>query len=423
MFEVTYKLSSDEKLALSFFDQPDSVNQESTAAARIDSGNAEINDDFYYDHVLLLTPSVNNFKSVDMTVEKLLEFFDSGRNIYIGLDETTKSFGRDLLKEFGAELFPQKSRVLGGNKKNVNISGSVKENEVAFSSNLFTPIRKNIVDFEGPAVVKGTGMKVDTNNELVFPILQGENETHATSPSSGKKKKEGTFKVKGNNITLVAGYQSRHNQRVVMSGSVDMCSDAFIATTAAKANDHDSSSNYQLCMNILLWTFQQKSVLKIQNFDHSLVDKSLAERGLQKEQEYKLKDEIQVSFDILEKVNGKWVPFRSKDVQIQFIMLNPYVTETLQNVEGSKYTTQFHVPDHNGVYKFMVDYNKHGYTHLHLEKIAPVRVLNHDEFPRFSPSAYPYYIAVLAVVAGFVVFTVSFIMTEDSVQKSKVKQD
>ena len=137
-----------------------------------------------------------------------------------------------------------------------------------------------------------------------------------------------------------------------------------------------------------------------------------------------MKDEIQVSFDILEKVNGKWVPFRNSDVKLQFIMLNPYVTKKMKNAEEGKYTTQFHVPDHNGVYKFKVDFNKHGYSRVFLEKIAPVRVFNHDEFPKYVPSSYPYYGVVLAVIAAFVLFSISFAAAEDvKVKPKKEKAD
>lgn len=172
-----------------------------------------------------------------------------------------------------------------------------------------------------------------------------------------------------------------------------------------------------------MWNFNQKSVLKLENFKHSLVDKSLVERGLQKNQEYKLKDEIQVSVDVYEKVNGLWVPFKVNDIELQFIMLDPYVRVILENKVDSQYTTKFNVPDHNGVYKFMIDYNKHGYTHLHFEEIAPVRVLNHDEFPRFVPSAYPYHGAVLLVILGFLAFSIKFVTLSDGKEKEKVKKD
>ena len=70
---------------------------------------AKEQNEFAYDHIMILAPSINNFKSPDMTIETLLKFFDNGGNIYIALDSTSKEMGRTLVKEFGAELFPAKS--------------------------------------------------------------------------------------------------------------------------------------------------------------------------------------------------------------------------------------------------------------------------------------------------------------------------
>lgn len=355
-------------------------------------------------------------------MNELLEFFDSGRNIFIGLDENTKSFGREFLKEFGAELFPQKSRVHGGDKKEAKIPANVKPDEVAWSDNVNKDVKKTIADLDTPVAFRGTGMKLKKKNAYVFPILQGVNEMYADNVDKKSSKKAKALDTAGPEITLVAGYQSRYNQRVVMSGSVDMCSDDFITATN-KGKDHTASPNYSFCINLLKWNFQLKSVLKFEDFTHSLVDKSLVINGLQKDQEYKLKDEIQASLNIYEKVDGVWVPYRANDVEIQFIMLNPWVTRPLENHAGSLYTTQFHVPDHNGVYKFKLDYNKPGLTRLFYEEIAPVRVLNHDEFPKYLPSGYPYYAAVISVVVATVLFIFAFATADTTKIMKKVKQE
>lgn len=245
-FDVIFKLATDEKLELQRFDnvEPTSFLDHSRLARNEDAPHyndilGRKNDKYYYDNVMFLTPSVNSFRSKDITYERLLDFFDSGRNIYIGLDETAKSFGRDLLKEFGAELFPQKYFVSGGSQTGVQLSQQMTKMELCYSKHLFEPIRKTIVDVTSNVVFKGTGMKIDTTNEFVFPILQGESTTKVDNPNAAK-----AFKVKGSDVTLIAGYQSRYNQRVVMSGSVELCSNEFIKATSN--GDSTSSSNYQL---------------------------------------------------------------------------------------------------------------------------------------------------------------------------------
>lgn len=398
MFDVTYKLSSDDKIELQYFDaiEPTAYLDHSRLARPEDAPQYDdiigrTNDDFYYDHIMMLAPSVSSFRSSDISSDRLLQFFDSGRNIFIGLDESSKSFGRELLKEFGAELFPSKMVVYGGDKGNTKVSDKLEAQGVSYSSNVFASVKKTVANVSSQVVYQGTGIALDTSNEHVFPILKGDDSMYAVNPDANKKGKTGSFKVAGADIALVAGYQSRYNQRVVMAGSVKMCSDDFISATLKSAGNYESSANFELCLSLIKWNFQQKSVVKIENFSHSLVDKSLVDSGRQQLQEYKLKDEIEVSCDIYEKVNGKWVPFSANDVQLEFIMLDPYVRVTMENNSGSKYTTKFNVPDHNGVYKFSLDYNRYGLTRLLYTEIAPVRVLNHDEFPTFLPSAYPYY--------------------------------
>jgi oligosaccharyltransferase complex subunit beta len=304
----------------------------------------------------------------------------------------------------------------------------LNEHNLAWSNNLFEPIRHNIVDFSNPVAYKGTGMKLDSENSYVFPILSGDEHVYATNPNFNKKDKtSSSFKVVGEEITLVAGYQSRYNQRAVISGSLDLCTDDLISVGAPKNSDFSESSNWILCKNILDWNFQQKSVLKAENMHHQLIDKSLYESGHQNSQEYKLKDYIHLELDIYEKVNGEWVPFKTNDIQFEFIMLNPYWRVFLSNTQDSKYEIDFRAPDWNGVYKFLVDYNRFGYTRLYLEDTSPVRVYRHDEFPRYIPSAFPYYLSVFTTLIGTVVFTVLFLHVDNTsvkvVKGGKVKKE
>jgi oligosaccharyltransferase complex subunit beta len=69
------------------------------------------------------------------------------------------------------------------------------------------------------------------------------------------------------------------------------------------------------------------------------------------------------SIEIEEYSNGKWGPFQGNDVQLEFVRLDPFVRKTMTNKNGrleAKYT----IPDVYGIFKFVVDYNRVGYTHL-----------------------------------------------------------
>lgn len=68
--------------------------------------------------------------------------------------------------------------------------------------------------------------------------------------------------------------------------------------------------------------------------------------------------------EIEELKNGQWVPFTANDVQVEFVRIDPFVRQTMKQTNG-RYRAEFKIPDVYGVYKFVVDYNRIGYTHLY----------------------------------------------------------
>lgn len=119
--------------------------------------------------------------------------------------------------------------------------------------------------------------------------------------------------VSGNQLTIVAGYQTQYNLRIVISGSIKMCSNsAFMATRDAETGDIRSSSNYVLCTEMVEWNLQEKGVLKVSNVKHNKVGEKWD--GASPEN-YKREVDIEYFIDIHEKKNGKWVPYVANDVQ------------------------------------------------------------------------------------------------------------
>ena len=56
--------------------------------------------------------------------------------------------------------------------------------------------------------------------------------------------------------------------------------------------------------------------------------------------------------DLVEWNGTIWLPFKSDNVQVEFVMLNPYVRMSLRHDNQGHYSTQFRIPDHVGVYHF-----------------------------------------------------------------------
>lgn len=97
-----------------------------------------------------------------------------------------------------------------------------------------------------------------------------------------------------------------------------------------------------------------------------------------------------------------------------------------------------------GVFQFKVDYNRLGYTHLYSStQVSPlpacpwrpgparpgpgtaalrwqvsVRPLQHTQYERFIPSAYPYYASAFSMMLGLFIFSVVFLH-----MKEKEKSD
>ena len=49
---------------------------------------------------------------------------------------------------------------------------------------------------------------------------------------------------------------------------------------------------------------------------------------------YTIKDEAVYTIVVKELVNGKWVPFDGKDMQMEFVRIDPFVRVTMENKAG-----------------------------------------------------------------------------------------
>ena len=96
----------------------------------------------------------------------------------------------------------------------------------------------------------------------------------------------------------------------------------------------------------------------------------------------------------------------------------PLLVMGLGSSPGGKYSVQFKLPDVYGVFQFKVDYNRLGYTHLYSSTQVSVRPLQHTQYERFIPSAYPYYASAFSMMLGLFIFSVVFLH-----MKEKEKSD
>lgn len=244
-------------------------------------------------------------------------------------------------------------------------------------------------------------MTIDAENPLLMEVLTASSYSYTYNPS--EKITEYPHSV-GKGTLLISALQARNNARVVFVGSLDFFSNDFFGSSvqrnAPNSKRFDRSGNQDLATSLSQWVFKEKGVIRATKIDHHKVGETKPPVA------YTIKEDIVYSIKIDEMVNGKWVPFQAKDVQLEFIRLDPFVRATMTNSNGN-FNIKFKIPDVYGIFKFVVDYNRVGYTHLFSSTQVSVRPLEHTQYERFIPAAFPYYASAFSMMLA--VFLFSFI--------------
>ena len=134
---------------------------------------------------------------------------------------------------------------------------------------------------------------------------------------------------------------------------------------------------------------------------------------------YTIMDDLEYSIKIEIFESGKWLPYKSDDVQFEFVRIDPFVRQTMQPHADGTYVARFKVPDVYGVYKMEVDYQKDGLTYLFSSTQVSVRPLRHNEYERFIYSAYPYYLSAFLMMAYLYVFSFVYLYQQKEKRNNK----
>ena len=373
--------------------------------------------EYIYENIIFFAPTYVDAKKNDITIEKLLKFIDDGHDLMIFGSSDSGKFIRNLVNEFGADfddfdsevkdsVYLHSSSDSGLNKQLLNLY----DDEIIISKNVIgiNPIFKSP---KGYILYKGIGMDLDPQNKYIFPILSGDKNSYSVSKDTGE-----VFS-NGEHIKLVTGYQARNNRRVVVLGSTEICSDKFYYLSM---NDDNKSlldsPNAVFCQDILNWNFQRTGVLKFTNVKHNNNEgKSL--------ETYRIKDYLEYYIDILEYdyTTDTWKNYDADDIQLSFLMMNPYYINQMKRLYGKPtYYAKFRAPEKHGVFKFIVDYHRTGYSYIFSSTKVPLRPFYHNEYPRFIPCAYPYYTSVFVILGSFILFSILFLYGKEKV---KVKNE
>lgn len=247
--------------------------------------------------------------------------------------------------------------------------------------------------------------------------------------------------------------------RVVWCGSIAAFSNELIDLKSVKSRDgitYSGTSNLQVLTTLISWLTQQHGVLRVESTSHERVKQH--ENDLREQYEerqmtdgengeikhvqrmYRIMDTVTYHIDISQHTPSGWTPAPTDlDLQVSLVMLDPYITTNLtstgapQSVIASslnttlstttpiftRYSSTFRLPDKHGVYTFVVDWKRHGWSYIHTRDTAPVRPFNHDEHPRGLHSAWPYVTGAFTTIVAFLLFVVIWVCSSDEGMEGK----
>lgn len=358
-----------------------------------------------YDNAILFSPKTEDFGG-DFDTEHMMKFIDSGKNALIITDTDPTETNREIANECGVDFDPKGSMIIdhvthdkaNDDGTHTKVIGSID------------PKASSIVgSIDAPVVFSGLGHTLNEDTELAFKILTGSPTSYSDKLS---KKIESQPRSTGKESLLVSGIQARNNARLVFAASKDLFSNKFFYSPvecSKTGKKYESPGNEAFVNELTKWNFQEKGLLRAVNFTHKSVGAAESEPST-----YRIKDDISVSV-VLQEYDSKtdaWQPFVADDVQLEFVMLDPYIRTYMKHVGEGEYTSKFKAPDVFGIYKFVIDYQRVGYSSINLEHKVGLRPYRHSEFDRFLTVAYPYYASAFSMMAGFFVFGLYFLYGE-----------
>lgn len=336
-------------------------------------------DDWLYDKLVILGGKTKLGSGVKSSL--ITEFFDSGHDVFLALDEAPTTQLRELAIALGVDVNPAGNVVIDHfnfDPEHGDGHTAVLTSALAALPAVFSPSAK------GPILFKGVGLSVAPESEVAFHAVTASPTAYAGTP--GKPVPASRVPLAGQSVGLVTLVQGRNNARAGVVGSVAMLSNDFYAAAAGNA---------QVAADILKWALSQKGVLRASPIRHRIIGGEVSPPL------YRINDDVEVAVDINECGESGCKGYKADDVQIEFVMLDPYIRSTLVPQGNGTFTATVKIPDSYGVFKWVIDYRRLGYSWINDVVTVSVRPFRHYEYERFIVQAYPYYASAASMMAGF----------------------
>jgi len=367
--------------------------------------------EYLYKNLVLFAPGVEEFGG-SLSVETIVKFVDDGGNLILAGSSETTDIIRELATEVGVEMDEEKSAAIDHLNYDVTLDDGQHTLVAAPTAGLIkSPL---MVGAAGPAPIlyRGTGLILDSDNPLILPVLRAPSTAYSHNPLVPVTEYP---HATGENVVLLAALQARNNARVLISGSLDFFSDAFLtaAVKTPQGAEFSLSGNLALLSQVTKWTLKEAGVIRVTEVKHHKV-------GETETSEYTIKDDLEYNIVVEELVEGVWKPFQAQDLQMEFVRIDPFVRATLKPSPSGRFSVVFKVPDVYGVYQFKVSYNRIGYTRLVHTTQVPVRPFLHTQYERFIWCASPYYTSAFSMMGGLFLFSIVFLHHKEATPRPKV---
>ncbi|KAF9973264.1 hypothetical protein BGZ73_003490 [Actinomortierella ambigua] len=372
------------------------------------------NDERNYDHLVMLTPNLKTYPK-GLSAKSIIEFVASGGNLLIAGSPEMSTPMRELAREFDVEFDAKHTTVMDHFHYDQQL-GSEKHDALLIPGS--TNVLKNDRIIPAAQVAdqsilfRGIAHSVNPSNQLLIPVLWASPEAYSWDAASlDEPAKQGTTPLlAGKDISLVSVMQARNNARIAFVGSTEMLSDRFFNAqlTPSGAGSEKATiknGNRAFMEELTKWTFQEKGVIEVRNVHHTKVGEDDAPAH------YRIKENMTYTIEMSEYHDDEWYPFVADDVQLELIMLDPYIRKTLERAEVDEastlgvYSTTVQLPDHYGVFKFTVNYKRPGLSYIESVTTVGIHPYRHDQYPRFISQAKPYYTSAASMGIGFLVFS------------------
>ncbi|GIL45161.1 hypothetical protein Vafri_2479 [Volvox africanus] len=343
-----------------------------------------------YDDLVLFAPPAEGFGGkIDRQV--ILEFVDSGHNVLMALNSDASESMRNLAAEFGIDVDDRGSKVYD-HFSHATLNGKEDHTLIAGGNVVDAPVMVG-GPYKEPVLFRGIASVIPGDAELATVALGAPSTSYSHAPKQAML--EPPSLMVGSSISLVTAVQARNNARVVVAGSLEMFTDDFFDAVVTVKGVSTHTSNWAFTVTMARWAFQDRGVLVASNMRHHLLGSDEQPWG------YRVNDDVEFLVDVVELDGGVPKPFAADDIQLEFIMLNPYIRQPLQHDGNGTFSLRFKVPDVYGVFKYYIDYAHRGYSYIKLTHQVPVRPFKHNEYERFLVCAYPYYASAISIMVGF----------------------